>query len=243
MGIHARVGSRRNCHCGALDDGVMADGGCSTPEAWNMPGSFGRSGNMPQVYRQAVACEGPRFEEVHGELLDVKHMYLPDKDFKILDEKGNPVIYTILSSRDLTNYVLSQMMRLDPSEKPCIPDKVFDAEVAIEAHEVPAMGYAQYRLVPSESSARPLRKLGRDDALENEYYRISVNADGTLRVEDRASGYVYDRQAVLVENGDDGDSFNYSPPRQDLGSVRTRVNRKCRSRVPISAKGQRSTSP
>ena len=23
-------------------------------------------------------------------------------------------------------------------------------------------------------------------------------------------------QAVLVENGDDGDSFNYSPPRQDL---------------------------
>ena len=180
---------------------------------------------------------------MHGELLDVKHMYLPDKDFKTLDEKGNPVIYTILSSRDLTNYVLSQMMRLDPSEKPCIPDKVFDAEVAIEAHEVSAMGYAQYRLVPSESSARPLRKLGRDDALENEYYRISVNADGTLRDEDRASGYVYDRQAVLVENGDDGDSFNYSPPRQDLGSVRTRVNRKCRSRVPITAKGPRSTSP
>ncbi|MGN0076597.1 MAG: glycoside hydrolase family 38 C-terminal domain-containing protein, partial [Parafannyhessea sp.] len=58
--------------------------------------------------------------------------------------------------------------------------------------------------------------LDRDTVLENEYYRISVNVDGTLRVEDRSNGYVYDHQAVLVENGDDGDSFNYSPPRQDL---------------------------
>lgn len=146
----------------------------------------------------------------------VEHMYLPGEDFKILDEKGNPVVYTILSSRDLTDYVLSQMIRLDPSRKPYVPNKVLDAEVAIEAHGVPAMGYAQYRLVLNESSARPLRKLDRDDMLENEYYRISINADGTLRVEDRANGYVYDHQAVLVENGGDGDSFNYSPPTQDL---------------------------
>ena len=37
-----------------------------------------------------------------------------------------------------------------------------------------------------------------------------------LDIYDKLADYHYKNQAVLVENGDDGDSFNYSPPRQDL---------------------------
>ena len=54
------------------------------------------------------------------------------------------------------------------------------------------------------------------NCLENEYYQIIVNEQGSLDIYDKLADYHYQNQAVLVENGDDGDSFNYSPPRQDL---------------------------
>lgn len=146
----------------------------------------------------------------------IKKMYIPGGDFSIVDEDGEPVAYTVLKSRDLTDYVLSQTIRLDPSAKLYIPQQVLEVTIAIEAHRVPALGYAQYRMVLDGSTASDMVALERDAALENEFYRVNINADGSLRVEEKDTGYVYDNQAILEENGDDGDSFNYSPPRQDL---------------------------
>lgn len=146
----------------------------------------------------------------------IKKMYLPGGDFSIVDEAGKPVAFTVLESRDLTDYVLSQTIRLNPSAPIYLPKQVLEVTLALEAREIPAMGYAQYRMVLEGSTASAFEALPREAALENEFYAISVNADGSLRVEDKATGTVYDHQAVLEENGDDGDSFNYSPPRQDL---------------------------
>lgn len=146
----------------------------------------------------------------------IKKMYLPGGDFSIVDEAGKPVAFTVLESRDLTDYVLSQTIRLNPSAPIYLPKQVLEVTLALEAREIPAMGYAQYRMVLEGSTASAFEALRREAALENEFYAISVNADGSLRVEDKETGAVYDHQAVLEENGDDGDSFNYSPPRQDL---------------------------
>ena len=146
----------------------------------------------------------------------VKKMYIPGGDFSLTDAEGKPVAYSVLESRDLTDYVLSQTIKLDPSAKFYVPEQVLEATVAIEARDVPAMGYAQYALVPGGDSREGFGPLAEGTALENEFYRVDVNADGSLRVEDKATGFVYDHQAVLEENGADGDSFNYSPAQPDL---------------------------
>lgn len=146
----------------------------------------------------------------------IKKLYLPGGPFSIVDADGRPVTYSILESRDLTEYVLSQTIRLDPSKHIYLPDQVIEATVALEVRGVPAMGYVQYRMVPGGSSAAAFTSRDREAVLENEFYAVSVNPDGSLCVRDKESGTVYDRQAVLEENGDDGDSFNYSPPREDL---------------------------
>ncbi|WP_259335387.1 glycoside hydrolase family 38 C-terminal domain-containing protein [Lactobacillus bombicola] len=52
--------------------------------------------------------------------------------------------------------------------------------------------------------------------IENEFYRIEVNDDGSLNILDKSNQYLYQNQAILEENGDDGDSYNYSPPRKDM---------------------------
>ena len=168
------------------------------------------SGDAPMTFTVFNTLPQPRSGVV------IKKMYIPGGDFSIVDQAGEPVSYTVLQSRDLTDYVLSQTIRLDPSAKLYIPQQVFEVTIAIDAHQVPALGYAQYRMVLDGSTASDMVSLERDVALENEFYRVSVNADGSLRVEEKETGYVYDNQAVLEENGDDGDSFNYSPPRQDL---------------------------
>lgn len=139
--------------------------------------------------------------------------YVPGGKFAIVDEKGNNVDYTIIQSRDLTDYVLSQIITIDPSRKFYIPDHVFEVTMAIKANDVPALGYVQYSVDTEKDSHKEMEE---KSVLENEYYTIKVEKDGSLTIVDKENNVTYKNQGILVENGDDGDSFNYSPPRKDL---------------------------
>lgn len=139
--------------------------------------------------------------------------YIPGGDFAILDDKGNKIDYTIVSSRDLTDYVLSQTIKLDPSRKFYIPEQVLEAVLAIKTEDVPALGYVQYSIDVNDNSCIPIEK---NNTLENEFYSISIAENGSLTILDKENNVTYKNQAILVENGDDGDSFNYSPPRKDM---------------------------
>ena len=139
--------------------------------------------------------------------------YLPADNFAIKDAYGNLVKYTVIEKTDLTDYVLSQTIRLNPSKKIYLPSVVYHAKIAIEANEIPSLGYIQYTIDLNDHSNDDLKEIKN---IENEYYIISINEQGSLDIYDKLADYHYKNQAVLVENGDDGDSFNYSPPRQDL---------------------------
>ena len=139
--------------------------------------------------------------------------YVPGGKFAIVDEKGNNVDYTIIQSRDLTDYVLSQIITIDPSRKFYIPDHVFEVKMAMKANDVPALGYVQYSVDTEKDSHKEMEE---KSVLENEYYTIEVEKDGSLTIVDKENNVTYKNQGILVENGDDGDSFNYSPPRKDL---------------------------
>lgn len=139
--------------------------------------------------------------------------YVPGSKFAIIDEKGNDVDYTIIKSRDLTDYVLSQTIMLDPSRKFYVPDQVLEVTMAIKANDVPALGYVQYSIDTQKDSHK---ETADKKVLENKYYTIEVEENGSLTIVDKANNVTYKNQGILVENGDDGDSFNYSPPRKDM---------------------------
>lgn len=139
--------------------------------------------------------------------------YVPGGKFAIIDEKGNDVDYTIIKSRDLTDYVLSQTIMLDPSRKFYVPDQVLEVTMAIKANDVPALGYMQYSIDTQKDSHK---ETADKKVLENKYYTIEVEENGSLTIVDKANNVTYKNQGILVENGDDGDSFNYSPPRKDM---------------------------
>lgn len=139
--------------------------------------------------------------------------YVPGGKFAIIDEKGNDVDYTIIKSRDLTDYILSQTIMLDPSRKFYVPDQVLEVTMAIKANDVPALGYVQYSIDTQKDSHK---ETADKKVLENKYYTIEVEENGSLTIVDKANNVTYKNQGILVENGDDGDSFNYSPPRKDM---------------------------
>ena len=146
----------------------------------------------------------------------VTEAYLPGGAFAIRDSHGRAVRYTVIREEDQTDYVLAQAIPLNPSRKIEKPASVSKTLIALDLRDIPACGYEQYRIeelaadtVTGRAESRVL------EALENEFYRIQVNPNGTLRIYEKSSGKTYEQEAVFVDDGDDGDSFNYSPPRSD----------------------------
>ncbi|MGT2784422.1 mannosylglycerate hydrolase [Streptococcus merionis] len=141
--------------------------------------------------------------------------YVPQLDFAIKDEAGNEYVYTITSYEDQTDYILGQGNVLDSARDTYKPEKVYKVAIAIAFDNLPTFGYKNFYLDLSHDSHHK-QEVGSYQVIENEFYSILVNSNNTLDILDKESGKLYKNQAVLQENGDDGDSFNYSPPRKDL---------------------------
>jgi mannosylglycerate hydrolase len=141
--------------------------------------------------------------------------YLPEGGFIIRDVNGQQLPYTITEKVEQTDYVLGQHIDLDPSKKVYLPERVFRAKLLVELQEVPAMGYTQI-VFDFSSTGDAIAERSNGSCIENEFYAVSVQDNGALRITDKISGRVYADQMVFEENGDDGDSYNYSPPERDL---------------------------
>lgn len=141
--------------------------------------------------------------------------FIPEEDFIIKNKEGKELKYVIKSKEDITDYVLMQTIRLNPSKKIYMPDKVYRATIALKAEDIPAVGYTQL-LFELNKKNKLLVKTDLGNTIENKYYKICANEDGSVDILDKSSNRCYSKQAVLEENGDDGDSYNYSPPRKDL---------------------------
>ncbi|MHB9805711.1 mannosylglycerate hydrolase [Pantoea ananatis] len=140
--------------------------------------------------------------------------WLPGLPFTLRDGNGKAIPCVIESEEDLTQYVLNQTIRLDPGKAWHKPEKVCRTRLTVKSPVLPALGYDRWYIDFSEdNAARPA--LSQETTAENDVYHIQAEVDGLLTITDKRSGKRYPRQMLFVENGDDGDSYNYSPPRAD----------------------------
>ncbi|GEO57835.1 glycoside hydrolase family 38 C-terminal domain-containing protein [Companilactobacillus bobalius] len=141
--------------------------------------------------------------------------YAPSQDFEIVDENDQSVDFSIESCEDQTEYIAGQTIQLNPGEKIYKPEKIYKVVASIFAKDVPAMGYKQLYINENAKKNEVIKAVD-DRILENDNFKIVIQDNGSLTITDKASGKVYENQAILEENGDDGDSFNYSPAKKDL---------------------------
>ena len=141
--------------------------------------------------------------------------FIPEEDFIIKNKEGKELKYVIKSKEDISDYVLAQTIRLNPSKKIYMPSSVYRAKIALKAEDIPSVGYCQVVFELNKKNKLSVKEI-KQNIIENKYYKISANENGSVDILDKISNKLYSNQAVLEENGDDGDSYNYSPPRKDL---------------------------
>nr|WP_320204356.1 mannosylglycerate hydrolase [Cronobacter turicensis] len=129
--------------------------------------------------------------------------------FALWDEQGAPVAYFIRAARALDPGLVDRQLVHYGHDEPFME---YDIQLV---QPLPAMGYATLRLEPGVTGQQ--RQAPEQDAprLENRFWRIMVNANGTVRLEDKQSGLTYDQVFELEESSDDGDEYDYSPARAE----------------------------
>jgi len=135
-------------------------------------------------------------------------LYLPGETFRIVDEQGQPCRWQILQETSQDMSVIVQ--ELSNSKEPVFYRK---CEVLLEVSALQACGYTTLYLqekgdsgFTALSSTLPV--------LENQWLRLSLEA-GQVVLLDKRSGKHWNNLIQLVDGGDAGDTYNYSPPEDD----------------------------
>ncbi|RKF13754.1 mannosylglycerate hydrolase [Alginatibacterium sediminis] len=144
------------------------------------------------------------------------------QEFSIVDENDQTVDYFISDKREIDpGKVDRQIVHYGNYD----PFMEFDIQIK---QSVPAMGFKTLH-IQAQAQGNLLTVETKDDVLENCFYRIDINANGTLNIHDKESGHSYEQVLKLEEGSDDGDEYDYSPSRHEWllyssdNTVETRV--------------------
>jgi len=130
------------------------------------------------------------------------------EQFNIFDDNGNPVEYFIQDQRIIDPGKIDRQIVHYGNYDPFIE---YDIQLN---YAVPAMGYTTLHIQGNEKGCQKIAEQ-KEYLLENEFYRINVNNNGTLTVFDKETELSFD-QVLRVEDGsDDGDEYDYSPSRKE----------------------------
>ncbi|MCI8658831.1 MAG: mannosylglycerate hydrolase [Lachnospiraceae bacterium] len=85
--------------------------------------------------------------------------------------------------------------------------------------DIPSMGYETYLVMPCEGKGQKPQSftspMTNTHCLENEWMTVNIEANGTLTVLDKNTGYTYKNVLMLEDGSDDGDGYDYSPMPDD----------------------------
>lgn len=128
-------------------------------------------------------------------------------DFRIV-YKGRELPYTLLSSEKKNCGVLRKDIRnMDPE------GYFYDSDIMLSIEDVSGFSYQTLYIQDSDQPSFCFHLSGVSH-IENERFRIHKDAEG-IHILDRKSGKEHRKAIYLEESGDEGDSFDYSPPTYD----------------------------
>lgn len=146
---------------------------------------------------------------------------LRGSQFALRDSDGNAVEYFIREVRELDPGLVDRQIVHYGNYEPFME---YDIQLR---QSIPAMGYCTLFVEPGAVGSYLSAPEQTQDVLENDYWHIAVNANGTLRLTDKQSNLVYDQVLELIDGSDDGDEYDYSPARQEQLISSTQGSHQC----------------
>jgi hypothetical protein len=112
-------------------------------------------------------------------------------------------------------------------------DSIWDVPTILDSHRVqfharlrrlPALGWRAYTIRPETDELRaPGGLVTGPDTMENDFVRVRVAGNGTVRLEDKRTGRVYDGLNLLSDQGECGNAWRHVAPRHDRRYVSSGV--------------------
>ena len=131
------------------------------------------------------------------------------QEFKIFDDAGNDV-----------EYFIEEQQQIDPGkiDRQIVHygnyDPFMEFNIQLKVN-VPAMGFTTLHVQANEKGAVQVAPKNEQNVLENSFYKLTVNNDGTLAVFDKETEQTFEQVLRLEDGSDDGDEYDYSPSRQE----------------------------
>jgi len=126
------------------------------------------------------------------------------KSFKIVDENGKNIDYAIVDSEIVDAGLIDRQIVHYGNYDPFVKYKVtFEAKI-------PAMGYQSFLIVETKATMKE-PEVKEHDLLENKFFKIEVNSNGSLKIFDKVLQKTYDQVLIVEDQADDGDGYDWSP--------------------------------
>ncbi len=141
--------------------------------------------------------------EIHESIVRIRA-----NNIKIHDEQGDFVDFEIISKEEIDPGLIDRQIVHYGEYNPFI-----QYHIQFEA-DLPSMGYRIFYVEATESTTQLLSKVSATH-LENKFFRISFNQNGTINIFNKELQKEFENILLLENSGDDGDEYDYSPPKQD----------------------------
>lgn len=173
-----------------------------------------------KAYSRAIASKADTKERTltvfnnamtRGKQLVRATVYVKKKDFILLDSIGNPVPYQIEKVEEVNVSTLS-IWTLYLHGK----DIQYKVDLAFYVDFDANFGYKQFTIKPGKApndTAHPFQV--EQNKIDSPFYTIQANKDGSLQLFDKHSGRTFENLLIFEDCGDAGDTYNYSPVKQD----------------------------
>ena len=129
------------------------------------------------------------------------------KNFELVDKEGKTYEYEILSTEVVDAGLIDRQIVHYGDYDPFVK-----YSIALE-DTLPSMGYKSFMIREIEGEVKVEQK---GNVVENEFYKVEVNANGTLDITDKESGKLYSQVLTIEDGSDDGDGYDFSPLADDF---------------------------
>lgn len=146
---------------------------------------------------------------VSGERLVTASVVSRNGSFKLIDSGGAEVAYEVLSAERIPAGIVDRQIEAGGSYEPYVRSTIRFR------HVLPSFGYEVLQINECDSSPVSLSGTNTVQHPENdlvtEFYRIHLNQNGTIDIQNRDDSVWYRSLLSLCVEGNDGDEYDFSP--------------------------------
>ena len=131
--------------------------------------------------------------------------------FSLYDKAGNKVDYYITNKEEIDPGLIDRQIVHYGNYDP-----FYEYTIEFTAKDIPAVGYDTYFIKYNTGEHGEVNNTESKETIENKFYKINANANGTINILDKKSNREYKNLLLLEEGSDDGDEYDYSPLEEDF---------------------------